>query len=122
MTSRTLGPRAAVRYGRGTRAITGWSRATVGMKVCKTASTTGTTCGTVKSVNATVNYPEGRLTGMISTDVCVRSGDSGGALYSGGKAVGIVSGASSTRCGTAGFRSWFNPVDEVLRAYRVTLL
>jgi len=118
----SLDPRPAVRYNSGTRNITGFSRVPVGSTVCKTGSTTGTTCGTVQAYNVTVNYAEGAVYGMTRTNVCTQPGDSGGALFAGSLAQGIVSGGTVGGCSTSGFRSFFQPVDEVLSALGLTLL
>ncbi|HEX8927999.1 MAG TPA: S1 family peptidase, partial [Actinomycetota bacterium] len=44
--------------------ITGASRVAVNSTVCKTGSTTGTTCGRVLQYNTTVNYPQGTVFGL----------------------------------------------------------
>ena len=45
--------------------------------------------GQVTGLDATVNYPEGTVTGLIQTDVCAEPGDSGGSLFTqdGGRSV-----------------------------------
>lgn len=50
-----------------------------GTYVCKSGSTTDTTCGYIERYNVTVNYPSGTVRDLIQTDVCTGSGDSGGA-------------------------------------------
>jgi hypothetical protein len=118
----SLDPRPAVLHNNSTRSITGFSSVPVGSTVCKTGSTTGTTCGTVQAYNVTVNYAEGSVGGLIRTNVCTQPGDSGGALYADTLAQGIVSGGTVTGCNNSGFRSFFQPVDEVLSALGLTLL
>ena len=76
------------------RDITGAGRVPVGSSACKTGSTTGTTCGTVQAYNVTVNYAEGTVFGMTRTNICTQPGDSGGAMYAGSLAQGIVSGGT----------------------------
>lgn len=94
----------------------------VGTYVCKTGSTTGTTCGYIQRYNVTVNYPSGTVGDLIETDVCTQSGDSGGALYTGGnEAVGIVSGGTTVPCNNPYFRSYFENATEALGAYGLTL-
>ena len=78
---------------RGVR-ITGASDPAVGQKVFRSGSTSGLRDGTVTALNATVNYPEGTVTGLIETDVCAEPGDSGGPLFSEGIALGVTSGGS----------------------------
>src|SRR5215211_644173 len=59
----SLDPRGAIiNYG-SPRTITDSTSAYVGQSVCKTGSTTGTTCGTVQRTNVTVNYAEGAVYG-----------------------------------------------------------
>lgn len=117
-----LDQRGAVIHNGAPRTITGNSQVPVGSAVCKTGSTTGTTCGTVQAYNVTVNYAEGAVFGMIRTNVCTQPGDSGGALYAGSLAQGIVSGGTVGGCNTSGFRSFFQPVGEVLSTLGLRLL
>ncbi|OEJ96874.1 S1 family peptidase [Streptomyces thermolilacinus] len=100
--------------------ITGAADATIGMSVTRTGSTTGTHRGTVTGLNATVNYGGGDIVrGMIRTDVCAEPGDSGGPLYSGSLAIGLTSGGSGN-CRTGG-TTFYQPVTEALKAYRVSV-
>ena len=93
-----------------------------GTYVCKTGSTTGTTCGTVLSYPSTVYYPSGTVYNLIETNVCTQSGDSGGALYaSGNTAVGIVSGGTTISCSSSSYRSYFENVTEPLNAYGLSV-
>jgi streptogrisin D len=101
--------------------ITSAGRVPVGSTVCKTGSTTGTTCGQVLRYDATVNYAEGSVGQLTEANVCTEPGDSGGPLFAGGQAQGVVSGGSTAGCGSSGFRSYFQPVDEVLSTYGLTL-
>jgi hypothetical protein len=52
-----LDPRGGVLYYRQFRDSTGASRVPVGSSACKTALTTGTTCGTVLAYNLTSSQP-----------------------------------------------------------------
>jgi streptogrisin D len=84
-------------YDGSTQRITGAGSASVGEQVCKSGRTTGLTCGTVQALNQTVNYGGGDVVyGLIQTDVYSDHGDSGGALFDGGTALGTVSGGDST--------------------------
>ncbi|MEE3921792.1 S1 family peptidase [Micromonospora sp. BRA006-A] len=83
----------------------------VGQAVCRSGATTGVRCGTVTGLNATVNYAEGSVTGLIRTNICAEPGDSGGPLYvaATGTVIGVLSGGSGncTSGGTATTsRSW----------------
>jgi streptogrisin D len=117
-----LDPRGGVLHNGAFRDITGASRVAVGSSACKTGSTTGTTCGTVQAYNVTVNYAEGTVFGLTRTNICTQPGDSGGAMYAGSRAQGITSGGSIGGCSQAGFRSFFQPADEALSVYGLTLL
>ncbi|MEV4949403.1 S1 family peptidase [Streptomyces sp. NPDC053755] len=100
--------------------ITSAANATVGMSVTRRGSTTGTHSGSVTGLNATVNYGGGDIVyGMIRTNVCAEPGDSGGPLYSGGRAIGLTSGGSGN-CSSGG-TTFFQPVTEALNAYGVSV-
>ncbi|MET9437713.1 S1 family peptidase [Streptomyces sp. NPDC006551] len=100
--------------------ITSAANATVGMSVTRRGSTTGTHSGSVTGLNATVNYGGGDIVyGMIRTNVCAEPGDSGGALYSGSRAIGLTSGGSGN-CSSGG-TTFFQPVVEALNAYGVSV-
>ena len=118
----SLDPRGGVLHYGAFRDITGASRVPVGSSACKTGSTTGTTCGTVQAYNVTVNYAEGTVFGLTRTNICTQPGDSGGPMYAGSLAQGITSGGSIGGCGQFGFRSFFQPADEALSVYGLTLL
>ncbi|MFI5955677.1 trypsin-like serine protease [Cryptosporangium sp. NPDC051539] len=111
----SLDPQPAVINGNQAQPITGDTLVPVGSTVCKTGSTTGTTCGTVEAYDTTVVYPEGQVRGLTQTDVCTQPGDSGGALFAGDQAQGLVSGGTNGECDTPGFVSFFQPIDEVLQ-------
>jgi streptogrisin D len=100
--------------------ISSASNAIAGETVCKSGSTTGLTCGSVLGTNVTVNYAQGRVYGLVETNVCVDSGDSGGSLFSGSAAIGLTSGGSQPACQT-GSLSFFQPMTEVLSTYGVSL-
>jgi streptogrisin D len=116
-----LDPRGGVLDGGAFRDITGASRVPVNSPACKTGSTTGTTCGTVQAYNVTVRYAEGTVYGLTRTNICTQPGDSGGAMFAGSQAQGITSGGSIGGCGS-GFQSFFQPADEALSVYGLTLL
>ncbi|MEV6396143.1 S1 family peptidase [Streptomyces sp. NPDC051907] len=89
--------------------------AAVGQDVIRMGSTTGQSDGQVTGLNATVNYPEGTVTGLIQTNVCAEPGDSGGAMFSqDGSAIGLTSGGSGD-C-TSGGETFFQPVTTALAA------
>jgi streptogrisin D len=91
----------------------------VGQSVKKSGSTTRVTSGVVQALNQTVNYGSGTVTGLIRTNVCAEPGDSGGALFAGTVALGIVSGGSGN-CTTGG-TVFYQPVVEALQVYGATI-
>ncbi|MEU1167913.1 permease-like cell division protein FtsX [Streptomyces sp. NPDC005921] len=109
----------AIGNGQGVR-ITGSADPTVGQKVFRSGSTSGLHDGTVTALNATVNYPEGTVTGLIQTNVCAEPGDSGGPLFSEGIALGVTSGGSGD-C-TVGGVTFFQPVTRAMAALNVQLI
>lgn len=94
--------------------------AQVGEQVFRMGSTTGLHDGDVVALDATVNYPEGTVTGLIQTTVCAEPGDSGGPLFTdNGDAVGLTSGGSGD-C-TNGGVTFFQPVTTALEAVGATI-
>ncbi|MBG0850646.1 S1 family peptidase [Streptomyces spinoverrucosus] len=109
----------AIGDGQGVR-ITGVGEASVGQRVFRSGSSSGLRDGQVTALNATVNYPEGTVTGLIETNVCAEPGDSGGPLISEGIALGVTSGGSGD-C-QAGGTTFFQPVTQALSALDVQLI
>ena len=107
-------------YSGGTISISGSTATATGGSICRSGSTTGVFCGTVRALGATVNYAEGRVTGLTQTNVCAEPGDSGGSWYSGSQAQGVTSGGSGN-CNSGGV-TYFQPVNEILSAYGLTLV
>ncbi|CAL9345460.1 Streptogrisin-D [Streptomyces sp. enrichment culture] len=96
------------------------AEATVGQEVFRMGSTTGLADGAVTGLDATVNYPEGTVTGLIQTNVCAEPGDSGGSMFTqDGLALGLTSGGSGD-C-TVGGETFFQPVTTALEAVGATL-
>lgn len=109
----------AVGEGEGVR-ITGVADAEVGEKIFRSGSTSGLREGEVTALNATVNYPEGTVTGLIETNVCAEPGDSGGPMFADGIALGVTSGGSGD-C-AAGGTTFFQPVTKALTELGVKLI
>jgi len=99
--------------------ITAAANAYVGEYVRRSGSTTGVRGGNVQALNATVNYAEGSVYGLIKTNVCAEGGDSGGSLFDNNYAIGLTSGGSGN-CSTGG-TTYFQPVTEALSAYGVSV-
>lgn len=107
-------------YSGGTVAVAGSTEAAVGASICRSGSTTGWHCGSIQAKNQTVNYPQGTVYGLTRTNVCAEPGDSGGSWLSGNQAQGVTSGGSGN-C-TSGGTTFYQPVNEILSAYGLTLV
>ncbi|WP_327641076.1 S1 family peptidase [Kribbella sp. NBC_00482] len=118
-TSYTNHPGTVDLYNGSSQDITSAGNASVGQAVKRSGSTTGVHSGSVTATNATVNYAEGTVTGLIRTNVCAEGGDSGGALFAGSVALGLTSGGSGN-CSSGG-TTYFQPVTEVLSRYGVSV-
>jgi streptogrisin D len=103
----------------GTQDITSARTPSVGETVWRKGSTTGIHSGKVTALNATVNYAQGTVYGLIKTSVCAEPGDSGGPLYSSTSALGLTSGGNGD-C-TVGGTTYFQPVTEPLSVYGVAV-
>ncbi|MGW5968854.1 S1 family peptidase [Streptomyces sp. NPDC055186] len=110
----------AIGDGRGVR-ITGVGDPEVGQRIFRSGSTSGLRDGEVTALNATVNYPEGTVSGLIETNVCAEPGDSGGPMFSEGIALGVTSGGSGD-CRQAGGTTFFQPVTKALSQLKVDLI
>ncbi|MQY10783.1 Streptogrisin-B [Streptomyces sp. RB5] len=96
--------------------ITGAANPVVGQSLCHVGKLTGIHCGLVVSVNATVSYPEGTVTGLFRSNICSDPGDAGGPAFSGTTALGVIVGGSSGSCAT-----YYQPIVEILAAYGLTI-
>lgn len=67
--------------------VTGVQSPVVGQTVCKFGQRSGYTCGTVSSLDGEVTQA-GR---NVMIDLCALSGDSGGSVFAGTRAVGVIS-------------------------------
>ncbi|NHC12977.1 alpha-lytic protease prodomain-containing protein [Motilibacter deserti] len=103
----------------GPQTITRVLDAAVGQSACRRGSTTGTHCGSVTGLNATVNYPQGTVTGLVRTNICAEPGDSGGALYAGTAALGLTSGGNGN-CTTGG-TTFFQPVKPLMAQFGLSI-
>ncbi|MFC0597707.1 S1 family peptidase [Streptomyces palmae] len=91
----------------------------VGQQVQRSGSTSHVRGGEVTGLDATVNYQEGTVEGLIQTTVCAEPGDSGGPLYAGTTGLGLASGGSGD-CASGG-ESFYQPVTEALQATGSTI-
>jgi len=118
-TSNVVRPGAVNLYNGTQQDIASAGNAFVNQAVRRSGSTTGLRSGTVTATNATVNYPQGQVSGLIRTTVCAQPGDSGGSLFAGNVALGLTSGGSGN-CTTGG-TTFFQPVTEALGVYGVSI-
>lgn len=93
--------------------------APAGTSVCRSGSTSHWHCGTVEALNDTVNYSQGSVYEVTRTSVCAEPGDSGGSFITGDQAQGVTSGGWGN-CSSGG-ETWFQPVNEILSVYGVSL-
>jgi streptogrisin C len=110
-------------YAGGTVPVAGSTPAPVGAAVCRSGFTTGWRCGEVEALDQTVNYvPEGTVTGLTRTTACSQAGDSGGSYIAGDQAQGVLSGGSGTCSSTTPARTYFQPLNEILTVYGLSLI
>lgn len=89
----------------------------VGGSVCLLDNALGLQCGTITGLNETVNFPEGTVSGLTRTNICMSAGRAI-AFVSGDQAQGVPLGGTS--CSSGG-TSFFYPVNPVLAAYGLAL-
>ena len=88
---------------------------------CRSGSTTGFRCGTIQAINQTVCYSQGCVYQVTRTSACAQPGDSGGPYVSSTRqAQGVLSGGSGS-C-TSGGTTFFQPLNEILSVYGLTLV
>ncbi|MFC4535270.1 S1 family peptidase [Sphaerisporangium dianthi] len=104
----------------GTVPVAGARVAIEGSSVCRSGSSTDWYCGLIQQRDASVTYPEGSIFELTRTNVCAEPGDSGGSFIAIDQAQGVTSGGSGD-C-EAGGTTYFQPIDEILTAYGLTLL
>jgi len=106
-------------YAGGNVLVSGSQEAAIGSSICRSGRTTGWRCGTLLGKNETINYPQGSVSGLNRSNACAEGGDSGGAWISGNQAQGVTSGGTGN-CTTGG-TMWFQPVNEILQVYGLSL-
>ncbi|WP_327191517.1 S1 family peptidase [Streptomyces xinghaiensis] len=115
LTSSSVTSPSLVGLSRGrTQRITRAADPVVGQRARRGGSTSGLRSGTVTGLDATVNYQEGTVHGLIEADMCAEPGDSGGPLFAGTAALGLVSGGIGDCSG--GGTTFYQPVTGALRA------
>ena len=106
-------------YAGGNVIVSGSQDAAIGSSVCRSGRTTGWRCGTILGRNETIVYAQGAVSGLSRSNACAEPGDSGGSWISGNQAQGVTSGGSGN-CSSGG-TMWFQPVNEILGTYGLTL-
>ncbi len=86
--------------------------------VCKSGATTGVTCGTVLFNDATAYYWEGAVYDLDAAQIYAAGGDSGGSVFAGTAALGLVSGGNVS---TSNPLLFVQPVRPAMAAYQVSL-
>ncbi|MEH1015833.1 ricin-type beta-trefoil lectin domain protein [Micromonospora sp. CPCC 206060] len=107
-------------YSGGNVGVAGSQDAVIGSSVCRSGRTTGWRCGTILGRNETITYAQGSVSGLSRSNACAEGGDSGGAWISGNQAQGVTSGGTGN-CTTGG-TMWFQPVNEILSVYGLSLV
>jgi len=94
----------------------------VGESVCHSGQRTGTSCGVVTKINQTVNYPQGLVYHMTEVKGwCSYYGDSGGPVWNGNTALGLVSGGMMDIDECGGGVGWYAEVVQADEAMGVTV-
>jgi len=106
-------------YSGGNVLVAGSADAAIGSSICRSGRTSGWHCGTLLGRDETVVYAQGAVSGLSRSDACAEPGDSGGSWISGNQAQGVTSGGTGN-CTTGG-TMWFQPVNEILGAYGLSL-
>ncbi|GLY02282.1 MULTISPECIES: ricin-type beta-trefoil lectin domain protein [Actinoplanes] len=106
-------------YSGGNVTVAGSTEAAIGSSICRSGRTTGWRCGTLLGKNETINYAQGSVSGLSRSNACAQPGDSGGSWISGNQAQGVTSGGTGD-C-TSGGTMWFQPVNEILSVYGLSL-
>ncbi|GAA2827913.1 proprotein convertase P-domain-containing protein [Crossiella cryophila] len=102
--------------------VSGSAEALLNQAVCHSGVASKWQCGKVTATGQTVVYPTVTIEGLSHTTACSIAGDSGGAWLAGDKAIGLHSGGlASCNPGGAPNQSSFQPVDEALRRWGLTL-
>jgi streptogrisin C len=118
----TISP-AVNTWGQPAVTVTGSADAIVGDAVCHSGNTAPNwECGTVTAVNQTIDYGSVVIDGLSTTNACSEGGDSGGAWLRGDRAVGVHSGGNSSCVANDPGNSIFQPVNEALAKWNLTLL
>jgi streptogrisin C len=106
-------------YAGGNVGVAGSQDAAVGSSVCRSGRTSGWHCGTILGRDETIVYSQGAVSGLSRSNACAEPGDSGGSWISGDQAQGVTSGGTGN-C-TSGGTMWFQPVNEILSTYGLSL-
>ncbi|GAA4223289.1 hypothetical protein GCM10022254_00150 [Actinomadura meridiana] len=97
--------------------ITGIRNPVVGQEICGAGPVKGLRCGTVKRLDATINFPQGSVTNVGEASMCGEPENWGVPYFAGTTAIGMGVGTPDG-CGGAG-SSYFTLIDDSLDAFGV---
>jgi hypothetical protein len=100
----------------------GWNY--LGQYVCHSGATSGSSCGLVQAIGKTVNYLQGAVGNLAVVEgpsYCVMPGDSGGPVFAGSVAVGILSGGLIVPEGTCSNVGYHAEITEATTALGVSV-
>ncbi|MGH1489147.1 MAG: ricin-type beta-trefoil lectin domain protein [Acidimicrobiales bacterium] len=114
--------RPEIKTDSGTVEIHGSLNAPVGATVCRSGASTGTRCGPLITRNSSELLNGVLKTNMVRAGMCSTIGDSGGPLYWGNQAQGVLARTNSS-CEDLQPNAWssFHPVNEILSEWGLTL-
>ncbi|KAM3451756.1 hypothetical protein MY3296_005036 [Beauveria thailandica] len=105
--------------------ITGSRELDVGAAVCRSGYRSAVTCGRILQKNVSTRFedrnggPPNFVSGTTRTNACASFGDSGGSVWNGGQAQGVVSGGGGDE--ESGCVTVYYPVNPILQTYGLTL-
>ncbi|HEV2062811.1 MAG TPA: S1 family peptidase [Solirubrobacteraceae bacterium] len=95
----------------------------IGATVCKSGRTTAVTCGTVSDKDARPGYVPNSSRFIKASGMCVKDGDSGGAVFIEHKAVGVVSGGEDDQnCNDGDEYGLFGHIEFAENAMNATVI
>ncbi|KAM3443143.1 hypothetical protein NHJ13734_002029 [Beauveria thailandica] len=105
--------------------ITGSRELDVGAAICRSGFRSAVTCGRILQKNISTQYQDRNggpplfISGLTVTNACSNFGDSGGSIWNGGQAQGVLSGGGEDP--QRGCVTYYYPVNPILQTYGLTL-
>lgn len=101
------------------RAITSETSSVIGTYACHSGIVTGTTCGTVTGIDITHSWAGLAVYNLNElANVCSDHGDSGGPVFTGNTALGMLTGSGDPKCGDT---AYYTDITEATDALGVTV-